>query len=165
MSEYKVMTPIIMFVVTLLLTSRMFYFLELKYFCKRKMKQLALNMQELDVSYEQMVYFTPLPSNLPYLKSAKKEDLHISFDYTSLLIPQVTGIKVQIKDGSRKRLLAYLPIKNFRLPTLDKLQHIGKIDETTYLKLSTYKLSSPATLKHIVNEVHKNIQVGRNRQL
>ncbi|MGF7047894.1 hypothetical protein J2T13_002400 [Paenibacillus sp. DS2015] len=66
-----------------------------------------------------------------------------------------------IRTDTDNLILAYLPIKDFRLPKLDQILEKGKIDETDYLKASTYKLMHQTTLKEISDEVYKQMQVGR----
>lgn len=166
MTGFMIFLIIFIFIATILLTGRYFYFWELKSFTKKITRLLGLNILNLDFSFEQMVYFISLPSNLPIIKNAKKEDIEIEFDYASLFFPMLAGIKIVIKTDPEKRILAYLTIKDFRLPTLDQLQENGKIDEAAYLKISTYKLIHPSTLKEISDEVYKQLTLGRkNRAL
>jgi hypothetical protein len=101
-----------------------------------------------------------LPSNLPIIKNVKPEELTIELDYTSLIFPQLSGIKIYIKTNKEKMVLAYLPTKDFRLPTLDQMLEQGKINEGDYLKISTYKLIHQTTLKEITGEVYKQLQIG-----
>jgi hypothetical protein len=158
MTGWSVSMIVVVFIATLLLSSKFFYILGLKSFTKRLAMRNDLNILELSYSFEQMVYFIPLPSNLPIIKNATKEDISIDCDYTSLLFPRLSGIKIYIQGETESLILAYLPIKDFRLPTLDQMLEQGKIDGHSYLKISTYKLIHPNTLKEISDEVFKQIQ-------
>ncbi|WP_442597123.1 hypothetical protein [Neobacillus sp. D3-1R] len=157
MTEFSIIISAIIFISVLLLSNRYFYFLELKAFTNRVSRTLGLDVLQLDYSFEQMVYFISLPSNIPVIKKAKQEDILIKCVYTSLFFPRLSGIKILIKSNEENRVVAYLPIKDFRLPTLDRIQEEGKINESSYLKISTYKLSHSTTLKEISEEVFKQI--------
>jgi hypothetical protein len=161
MSGFAIVVIIIIFIGTILCTSRFFYIFDLKTLAKKLTSSLQIDVLNLDFSFEQMVYFIALPSNIPSIKNAKIEDLIIEHDYTSLFFPKLAGIKIRIHSDPEKRILAYLPIKGFRLPTLDRMLEQGKINDSTYLKISTFKLIHPSTLKDISDEVFKQLQLGR----
>ncbi|MEQ6378441.1 hypothetical protein RZN25_16640, partial [Bacillaceae bacterium S4-13-56] len=145
----------------LVFSSRYFYILDIKFFGKKIMKALQLNVLELNYSFEQMVYFYSLPSSIPVLKYADKNDISIGFDYDSLLFRHLKGIKIYVSHGNEKVVLAYLSANDFRLPSLDLLLEEGKLDEDSYLKISIFKLIHPNTLEEITDEVFKQVQVGR----
>ncbi|WP_079509143.1 hypothetical protein [Mesobacillus jeotgali] len=149
------------FVMMTALTSRPLYNLSMKNYCKRVTNQYGFNVSDLHYSYDQMIYFISLPTTLPYIKAAVKEDLIIEQDYTSYFYPVLKGVKISLEHNGDKLYLAYLPIGNFRLPHLDKLQQEGSIDEQAYLKISTTKLLQPDTLQEVRDEVFKQLQVGR----
>ncbi|KAA0546077.1 hypothetical protein FZW96_17330 [Bacillus sp. BGMRC 2118] len=149
------------FFLVILLTSRFFYIMELHAFSKRIEKVLNVDILELEFSFGQMVYFVSLPSNLPHIKNAKKEDVVIELEYGSYFFPEIRGIKVLVKDEYVTEVLAYLPITDFRLPSLDRLLTEEKINEDEYLKISMCKLMHPETVKEIAEETYKQIQVGR----
>ncbi|MFT9599301.1 hypothetical protein [Mesobacillus sp.] len=143
------------------LTSRPLYNLSQKHYSNRVTVHYGFKVSELHYSYDQMIYFISLPTTLPYIKNALKEDLVIEQDYSSYFFPVLKGIKISLKQNGENMYLAYLPIGNFRLPHLDKLQQEGTIDEQTYLKISTSKLLDPGTLHEVREEVYKQLQVGR----
>jgi hypothetical protein len=143
------------------LTSRPLYNLSQKLYANRVTVQYGFRVSELHYSYDQMIYFISMPTTLPYIKNALKEDLIIEQDYTSYFFPVLKGIKISLKQNEDNLYLAYLPIGNFRLPHLDKLQQEGTIDEQTYLRISTSKLLDPGTLQEVREEVYKQLQVGR----
>jgi hypothetical protein len=143
------------------LTSRPLYNLSQKHYSKRVTAYYGFQVSELHYSYDQMIYFISMPTTLPYIKNALKEDLIIEQDYSSYFFPVLKGIKISLKQHGENMYLAYLPIGNFRLPHLDKLQQEGTIDEQTYLRISTSKLLDPGTLKEVREEVYKQLQVGR----
>jgi hypothetical protein len=151
----------LVFVLTSIMTSRPMYTLSMKNYSKRVTSQYAIRIADLHYSYDQMIYFISLPTTLPYIKAAVKEDLIIEQDYSSFFYPELKGIKISLDHEGEKLYLAYLPIGNFRLPHLDKLQQDGSIDEEAYLKISTTKLLHPDTLQEVRDEVFKQLQVGR----
>ncbi|MNO85493.1 hypothetical protein D3C76_768660 [compost metagenome] len=162
MTGFSVIVATLVFVGFLLLSSRFFCFVEMKSVAVRITKSLGLNIVELDYSFEQIVYFVSLPSNIPTLKNAKQEDLVIKLDYRSLFFPRLTGIKIFIKTEEEDIIISYLPTKDFRLPVLDQILEQGKINRDDYLKISTYKLIHQTTLNEIAEESYKQIRLGRN---
>jgi hypothetical protein len=156
---------IIFFISIIFLSSRFFYSMELKSVTRGLTQSQGFHILELDYSFEQIVYFVSLPSNIQEIKDAKQSDLMIKLDYKSLLFPRLSGIKIVIKNETENIILAYLHVKDFRLPALDQILEQGKIDEREYLKISTYKLMHPTTLKEISDEVYMQMQVGRKGKL
>lgn len=161
MIELTFIIASLIFLVSIALTSRPLYNFSMKNYSKSITSQYGFKVSELHYSYDQMIYFISLPTSLPYVKAAVKEDLIIEQDYSSYFYPSLKGIKIYLNLNAEKLYLAYLPIGNFRLPHLDKLQQEGRIDEQTYLKISTSKLLHPRTLQEVREEVFKQLQVGR----
>jgi hypothetical protein len=159
--ELTFITGVLVFLMTTALTSRRLYNFSMKSYSRQVTAHFGFKVSELHYSYDQMIYFISLPTTLPYVKSAVKEDLIIEQDYSSYFYPVLKGIRISLNDKGQKLSLAYLPIGNFRLPHLDKLQNEGSIDEHTYLKISTSKLLHPKTLQEVREEVYKQLQVGR----
>ncbi|WP_438348553.1 hypothetical protein ACP8HI_23615 [Paenibacillus sp. FA6] len=153
---------IFIFISIILMSSRFFYFTELKSMTQKITRLHGFDIEELDYSFEQIVYFVSLPSNLPAIKHAQLENIVIKRSFESLFFPRLLGIKIVIHTDTENLTLAYLPIKDFRLPALDQLLEQGKIDEVDYLKISTCKLIHSQTLKEISDEVYKQMQLGRN---
>ena len=161
MIELALILAFLFFFLASALTSRPLYILSQIFYSKRVTAQYGFKVSDLHYSYDQMVYFISLPTTLPYIKDAFMEDLIIEQDYSSYFFPLLKGIKVSLKQNEEKLFIAYLPIGNFRLPHLDKLQQDGTIDEQTYLRISTSKLLHRNTLKEVREEVYKQLQVGR----
>lgn len=161
MIELAFILATLVFFMVSALTSRPLYNLSQKHYSNRVTAHYGFKVSELHYSYDQMIYFISMPTNLPYIKNALKEDLVIEQDYSSYFFPVLKGIKISLKQNGENMYLAYLPIGNFRLPHLDKLQHEGTIDEQTYLRISTSKLLDPGTLQEVREEVYKQLQVGR----
>lgn len=161
MSEIIILFMAILFIVIIILTGRYFYILEVRAAAKKLRRSLHVDALELNYSFEQMIFFHSLPSNIPTIKNAKQENLSIEFEYRSFIFQQLIGIKVYVKNGNESILLAFLPTKDFRFPTLDSLQKQGKIDDMTYLKIATYRLIHPKTLHEISEEVYKQMKIGR----
>ncbi|WLR57030.1 hypothetical protein LC048_09240 [Mesobacillus subterraneus] len=161
MIELAFILASLFFFMTSALTSRPLYNLSRKRYSNRVTAQYGFKVSDLHYSYDQMIYFISMPTTLPYIKNSLMEDLVIEQDYSSYFFPVLKGIKISLKQNGENMYLAYLPIGNFRLPHLDKLQHEGIIDEQTYLRISTSKLLDPGTLKEVREEVYKQLQVGR----
>lgn len=161
MIELAVILSTLFFFMASALTSRPLYTLSQKHYSNRVTEHYGFKVSELHYSYDQMIYFISMPTTLPYVKNALKEDLVIEQDYSSYFFPVLKGIKISLKQNGENMYLAYLPIGNFRLPHLDKLQQEGTIDEQTYLRISTSKLLDPGTLQEVREEVYKQLQVGR----
>ncbi len=155
---------VLLFVLTIVVSGRYFYGLELRTKANKLTRSLGLKIAELDYSFEQIVYFASLPSNIPTIRNASRANLVIKLDYKSLFFPRLSGLKIYIKTDTERIILAYLPIKDFRLPSLDPLLEQGKIDESDYQKISICRLIHPATLKEISEEVFQQIQVGRKKR-
>ncbi len=161
MTEFSNLLIILLFIFTILLSSKFFYIGELKIFARRISSLYGLDIINLDFSFEQMVYFVSLPSHSPIMKNVELSDIHIEYDYTSLFLPELSGIQVYINVESEKMLIAYLATKDFRVPKLDQMQEQRKINSTGYLKISSYKLVNQKTIKEITNEVYNQIHSGK----
>lgn len=161
MTGFSATIAIVVFSVLILISNRLFYYIEMKTVAVRITKSIGLNIVDLDYSFEQIVYFVSLPSNIPNIKNAKQENLVIKLDYRSLFFPRLVGIKIYIRTEQEDIIISYLPIKDFRLPALDQILEQGKINEADYLKISTYKLIHQRTLQEIAEEVYNQIRLGR----
>ncbi|RCX17782.1 hypothetical protein DFP94_108143 [Fontibacillus phaseoli] len=155
---------VLLFILMVLASGRFFYGRELKSRARKLSRTFHLEIPNMDYSFEQIVYFISLPTNIPSIRNASRDNLVIKLDYKSLIFPRLSGLKMYIKSEKEKILLAYLPIKDFRLPALDQILKQGKINESDYRNMSTCKLIHPATLKEINEEVYQQIQVGRKRR-
>lgn len=149
---------IIAFTTVFLMTTRPLYLRSLKLKAERVAKRLGLSLNEFVYSYEQMVFFTALPSHLPQLKHADIADITLKLDYHSMFFPRLQGVKVIITKGSHPFDLAYLPIKDFRLPALDRLSSESHLTDKEYLVVSSYIASNPRTLLEIKEEVFNKMQ-------
>lgn len=163
MTGFSATIAIVVFCVLILISNRFFYYVEMKTVAVRITKSLGLNIVDLDYSFEQIVYFVSLPSNIPDIKNAKQEDLVIKLDYRSLFFPRLVGIKIYIKTDQENIMISYLPIKDFRLPVLDQILEQGVINEDDYLKISAYKLIHQRTLQEIAEETYNQIRLGRKK--
>lgn len=146
------------YIVILLFTSRLFYLQALKMFSEKMSRKLQVDLLKLDYSFEQMIYFVSLPSNLPIIRNAPKESIKIELDYSLLFFPKLSGVKVSVISEMETMYFAYLSINDFRLPALDQLLEQGKIDDEDYLKMSAYMVSHPSILREMKEEVFKQIQ-------
>ncbi|KIL43579.1 hypothetical protein KP77_32850 [Jeotgalibacillus alimentarius] len=155
---------VIVFTTVFLVTTRPLYIRSLKVKAVKIADRLGLSLHKLVYSYEQMVFFTALPSHLPQLKQAKKEDICLKLDYHSMFFPRLKGVKVIITKGKYPYNLAYLPIKDFRLPSLDRLSSESHLSGKEYLIISSYLASHPDTLDEIRDEVFRKMQFKDMKQ-
>ncbi|TFE01664.1 hypothetical protein [Jeotgalibacillus salarius] len=149
---------IIVFTTTFLMTTRPLYLRSLKVKALKIAKQQGLSLEDLVYSYEQMVFFTALPSHLPQLRRAEEKDISLKLEYHSMFFPRLKGVKVIVIKGSNPFDLAYLPIKDFRLPVLDRLSSESNLTEKEYMTISSYIASHPRTLHEIKDEVFRKMQ-------
>ncbi|MDZ5473997.1 hypothetical protein SM124_19945 [Bacillus sp. 31A1R] len=161
MNNLYFLIGILLFFLTMILFSSQFYIFATRNYTKAVSKRLGFKVKELHYSLDQIIYFISLPSNLPEVRNAKIEDLVIEQDYSCYLFPKLKGIKIWIHSNKNRLELGYLPIENFRLPSLDKWENEGKISDETNFKISICKLIHPKTIKEIREEVFKQIQIGR----
>jgi hypothetical protein len=89
------------------LTSRPLYNLSQKYYSYRVTAYYGFKVSDLHYSYDQMIYFISMPTTLPYIKDALKEDLVIEQDYSSYFFPVLKGIKISLKQNGENMYLAY----------------------------------------------------------
>lgn len=161
MGEVTLLIIILAFLSLIMLSSRYFYILNIKVSTKKLMLLHQFDALTLSYSFEQIIYFHPLPSNIPTIKYAKKKDILIKYDYHFFFSPYLRGIHIYIGNDQQKILLAYLATNHLRFPTLDILMKQEKIDKDSYLKVSTYRLIHPQTLQEVTNEVYHQMKIGR----
>lgn len=143
------------------LCSRKRYLQALRYACRKIGRKQGFSLPDLQISFDQIIYFLALPTHLPQVIEAGREDFKIEYDFSSRLFPELQGLKVYIQDQKETFYIAYLPVSQFRLPFLDQLLHSGRITAEDYRLLTIWKLTDPAALKEIRGEVHKQIHQGR----
>ncbi|MBW7476368.1 hypothetical protein K0T92_16665 [Paenibacillus oenotherae] len=146
-----------------LLSSRYGYSLNLRMFAKRQMKRFGYkSLKDLKFSFDRMIYAIPLPTNQPSIKQAKMESYRIVEDFDSWIYPQLNGIRVLLTPKQGEELLiAYVSTEQFRMPSLDQLLIEGKINRTTYRRISATKLTMLSTKTEIIEEVYSQIQNKR----
>lgn len=142
-------------------TAKYFYLLNIKKSTERYFKRNNLNLKDLHYSFEQIVFFYKLPSNIRTIKQAKREHLSLKLDFSYSLFVELKGIYIEVEGNESSIILAYLPIKNFMLPYLDEKLQEGLIDESMCNKISIAKLLHKNTLVEIMDEVYNQIQFGR----
>ncbi len=156
---------IIAFTTVFLITTRPLYLRSLRIKAERVSKRIGLSLNDLVYSYEQMVFFTALPSHLPQLKQADISDITLKLDYHSMFFPRLKGVKVIVTKGRHPFDLAYLPIKDFRLPALDRLSSESHLSDKEYLMVSSYIASNPKTLLEIKEEVFHKMQFKAEKMI
>jgi len=101
-----------------------------------------------------MVYFIALPTTIPEIRDASKEQLYITPYYESYFFPEVDGIQVSVKTKDGTIPLAYLPVNDFSLPLLDRYVEAKQVDERTNQMMRAHLLIHPRTLRAIQDDVY-----------
>ncbi|TCI44225.1 MULTISPECIES: hypothetical protein [unclassified Exiguobacterium] len=164
MSEFSVMMMAVAFVGTILLSSRYCYLFILSHIAKREAAALHVSLQDVSFSFDQMVYFIALPTTIPEVRDAMKDELIIEPYYESHFFPDVNGIQVSVKSGQEVIPITYLPIDDFSLPILDRYLETRKIDERTNRIIRAHVIVHDRTLQAIRDEVYHHLHEDRIRQ-
>lgn len=164
MSEFSVMIMVVVFVGTLLFTSRPCYRLILRSIAKREAARLNVSLQDVSFSFDQMVYFIALPTTVPEARDASKDELVIEPYYESYFFPEVNGIQVSVKSGQDTIAIAYLPLGDFSLPILDRYVETGVIDERTNRIIRAHMIIHERTSRAIRDEVYHQLHEDRMAQ-
>lgn len=144
-----------------MLSAKYFYLLAIKTTTNKYFKKQQLNLEDLHYSFEQIIYFYKLPSNIAAIKHATRNQLSLKFDFSNFLFVKLNGIYIEIEKTKEPVILAYLPIKNFMLPYLDEKINEGSISESLSTQISIAKLIHKKTLQEIMDEVYYQVQFGR----
>lgn len=161
MGEVTAMIVIVVFLAIIVLSGRFFYLMNLKSVTNKLVTSLHFDALAINYSFEQMVYFHPLPSNIPTIKYATRENISIEYDYKVFFTQYLRGVSVYIKNDEQKILLAYLATNDLRFPTLDSLMKQEKLDEESYFKVAAYRLTHPQTLQELTDEVYHQMITKR----
>ncbi|SDJ36249.1 hypothetical protein [Salimicrobium halophilum] len=161
MSGFSIVSLGLLFIVTVLGTGRFFYFREINKSIERKMSQFHMNLEEIECSFEQIVYFVTLPSHLPLMQTTTKDDIHLQYDMEKGLFPKLIGLKVYIDSGEERRMIAYLPMEQFRIPKLDRLYVKRELTGEMYQKTAAAKVMLVCTQEEIKEEVYHQLKVGQ----
>ncbi|SDC29982.1 hypothetical protein SAMN05421734_10682 [Pelagirhabdus alkalitolerans] len=160
MSWFYGISLLLAFGVTIM-TSKYFYFLNITKTTENLLNKYCTKLEDLDYSFEEIVYFYSLPSHISAINQATKSQFKIKLDYSHFLMTQLNGVYIEIESDHASIMLAYLPVDDFMLPFLDELLNAKKIGPRTSQKVSQAKLIHPDTLNEIVNEVYNQVQFGR----
>lgn len=127
-----------------------------------KLKKLGYEQKDLNFSYDRVVYTISLPTNRPDIMGADKGDFRFVEEYDSWIYPQLSGVRIELnQEQENPKLIAYLPIEQFRLPLLDQLLVDRVISGETYRRICIYKLILPSTRNEMIDEVYKQIHNKR----
>lgn len=161
MNEFSVMVMAVVFVGTLLFTSRPCYRLILRSIAKREAARLNVSLQDVSFSFDQMVYFIALPTTIPEVRDAMKEELAVEPYYESYFFPDVNGVQVSVKSENAVVPIAYLPIDDFSLPVLDRYLETKTIDERVNRTIRAHMIVHERTLEAIRDEVYHHLHKDR----
>lgn len=164
MSEFSVMIMTVVFIATILLTSRPCYIFILRHIAKREATELHVSLKDVSFSFDQMVYFIALPTTIPEVRDATKDELVIEPYYESYFFPDVNGVQVSVKSAKKLVPVAYLPIDDFSLPVLDRHLEAGTIDERTNRIIRAHVIVHERTSQAIRDEVYLHLHEERVRR-
>lgn len=164
MSEFSVMMMTVTFIGAILLSSRPCYLFILRYIAKREAGALHVSLKDVSFSFDQMVYFIALPTTIPEVRDAMKQELIVKPYYESYFFPDVNGIQVSVKSGQKLVPITYLPINDFSLPILDRHLEAHTIDERTNRIIRAHVIVHERTLQAIRDEVYNHLHEDRISQ-
>lgn len=152
---------IILTTLTIIFTAKYFYLLHVRIITIRTLKKHQVVLADLHYSFEQIVFFHTLPSQIEAINKAKRNQFRLKYDYDEFIFIKLNGIYIEIETDDEPIILAYLPLKNFMLPFLDEKINEGTIDHPLSKKISLAKAIHPDTSKEMINEVYNQVQYGR----
>lgn len=154
---------VLLCLLTLVLSSKWMYRMTVSLFAKRLLRRYDLTIQGLLYSYEEITYFVNIPTNNPDILHARKEDLFLTMEYTSILFPKIKGVHVYQKTGpNQKMLIAYLPVARYCIPLLRIFILRGQMKKEEYDRIVACKLHQKQTAQEILEEVYSQMR-RRNR--
>lgn len=164
MIEFSVILMAVVFIATVLLTSRPSYRFVTGTVAKRQALALRVSLNDISFSFDQMVYFIALPTTIPEIRDAAKEELIVEPYYESYLFPEVNGVQVFVKSKEGLISIAYLPIDDFSLPVLDRYLEAGTIDERVNRTIRAHMIVHERTLEAIRDEVYLHLHENQIAQ-
>ncbi|WP_114164971.1 hypothetical protein [Exiguobacterium sp. TNDT2] len=164
MTEFSVMIMTVAFIATILFTSRPSYRFVTGSVANRHAEALGVSLKDVSFSFDQMVYFIALPTTIPEVRDAMKEELVVEPYYESYFFPEVNGVQVSVKSGSAVIPIAYLPIDDFSLPVLDRHLEAGKVNERVNRTIRAHMIVHERTLAAIRDEVYHHLHEDRLAQ-
>jgi|GEM_PF-5913453 len=164
MTEFSVMIMTVTFIGCILLTSQPCYRFVTGNLARRHAAILGVSLKDVSFSFDQMVYFIALPTTIPEVRDAVKEELVVEPYYDSYFFPEVNGVQVSVKSESAVIPIAYLPIDDFSLPVLDRYLETGKINERANRTIREHMIVHDRTLEAIREEVYHHLHEDRLAQ-
>lgn len=150
---------VLFFVLVSVLGSRYGHGLYLRLYVLSRLKRLGYTADDLTFSFDKMAYAVTLPTNQPELLQAEIGQFRVVREYDSWVYPRLKGVRVMLREPSGvERLIAYLAVDRLWIPLLEKLLVEGKIDRTTYQKISAFKLMLPSTQAETKKEAFLQIR-------
>lgn len=152
---------IILTTLIIMFTAKYFYLLHVHMVTNRTLRKHKVVLSELHYSFEQIVYFHTLPSQIEAINKANRSQFSLKYDYDEFIFIKLNGIYIEIETDHEPIIIAYLPMENFMLPFLDEKINEGSIDHPLSKKVSLAKAIHPDTSKEMINEVYNQVQHGR----
>ena len=161
MTEFSVMMMAVTFIATILFTSRPCYRFVTGNLARRHAAALGVSLKDVSFSFDQMVYFIALPTTIPEVRDAIKDELVVEPYYESYFFPDVNGVQVSVKSENAVVPIAYLPIDDFSLPVLDRYLETKTIDERVKRTIRAHMIVHERTLEAIRDEVYHHLHKDR----
>lgn len=161
MNELLFMFHLMLFIGTTILFSQYFYVRTIKADATKIAKSLHFDIVDLPYTFDQLIYFIALPPYLPGVELVQLNDLYVKRHFSSTFFPRLNGLIIYLNTDGEEKMIAHLVVKKFRIPYLDRLKLHGHLDEDKYAKIIATKLMHPTTEQELLEEVLKQLRVGR----
>lgn len=149
---------ILLFFLLSLVLSQHFHYIGLKTKTKRILKRLQLRWDDMHCSMDHLIYFIQLPCHNVTIKQLQRSDFYIKKDYSSLLFPTITGLRIYAASKSGEdTLIAYLGLDKPSLPQLSEFLWNGTMTQQEAELINVYKALHPSTSAEILDEVYRTI--------
>jgi hypothetical protein len=132
------------------------YFALLHFIAKKKLEKIGYQIEELDFSFEQIVYLVSTPSSNYKLANSDCE-YKIEMLNRSILWPALDLIKIVAEAEEDKMNLALIKKDKFPVPILDTLLYHDQISQWEYDLFISYIFSHPRTHKLLLEEVKRTV--------
>ena len=136
------------------------YFWLLNLIARKKLDKLGYKIEDLNFSFEQIVYLVSTPSS-NYKLNDLKSDYEIEKLRVSTLCPAIDMLKIVAHTQTGEKInLALIKKDKFPVPILDTLVYHDKINQWEYDLFISYIFSHPRTHDLLLEEVKTRVIEG-----
>ena len=136
------------------------YFWLLNLIARKKLDKLGYKIEDLNFSFEQIVYLVSTPSS-NYKLNDLKSDYEIEKLRVSTLCPAIDMLKIVAHTQAGEKInLALIKKDKFPVPILDTLVYHDKINQWEYDLFISYIFSHPRTHDLLLEEVKTRVIEG-----